>query len=293
MQIVFHLGAHCTEQERLFKCLLSNQAVLEEQGILVPDPEDYRNTLRDMATHLRGKTASTEQQNSVLEHIIGTHKTPQRLVLGWENFLSFPRWAFRKRLYPTAAERVRAFTHIFPDHKSVFYLALRNLASLLPALHTKLSNKTSWEEFTKGADLLSFRWEETVSDIALQNPGVPLHVWCDEDSPLIWYDLLMSISGCEPSTQLKNADSFPLSLMREDGVQALASYVQSRAIASPEAQRALIPHFLERYGRPERLEQDIDVPDWTQDTLTTFDEIYADDVAAIKEMSGVDFIAPP
>ena len=42
MRIVYHLGAHCTDDERLMRCLLKNRDVLSAQGIVVPGPSKYR-----------------------------------------------------------------------------------------------------------------------------------------------------------------------------------------------------------------------------------------------------------
>ena len=47
MEIVYHLGAHCTDEERLLRCLLKNRGALSAQGIVVPGPARYRNLLRD------------------------------------------------------------------------------------------------------------------------------------------------------------------------------------------------------------------------------------------------------
>ena len=55
MRIVYHLGAHCTDDERLLRCLLKNRGALAEQGIVVPSPTRYRTLLRDTAVHLQGR----------------------------------------------------------------------------------------------------------------------------------------------------------------------------------------------------------------------------------------------
>ena len=34
MRIVYHLGAHCTDEERLVRCLLKNRGLLAGQGIV-------------------------------------------------------------------------------------------------------------------------------------------------------------------------------------------------------------------------------------------------------------------
>ncbi len=38
MEIVYHLGAHCTDEDRLLRCLLKNRGILAQQGIIVPGP---------------------------------------------------------------------------------------------------------------------------------------------------------------------------------------------------------------------------------------------------------------
>ena len=52
MRIIYHLGAHCTDEERLITCLWKNRAVLGQQGIVVPAPTRYRTLLRDTAMTL-------------------------------------------------------------------------------------------------------------------------------------------------------------------------------------------------------------------------------------------------
>ena len=54
MRIVYHLGAHCTDDDRLVRCLLKNRALLADQGITVPSPTRYRKLLRDTVMQLRG-----------------------------------------------------------------------------------------------------------------------------------------------------------------------------------------------------------------------------------------------
>ena len=48
MRIVFHLGAHCTDDERLIRCLLKNRGLLAAQGIIVPGPAHYRSLIRTL-----------------------------------------------------------------------------------------------------------------------------------------------------------------------------------------------------------------------------------------------------
>ena len=68
MRIVYHLGVHCTDEDRLVRCLLKNRATLAEEGIAVPSPTRYRKLLRDAATQLRGAPASDDTAAMILDH---------------------------------------------------------------------------------------------------------------------------------------------------------------------------------------------------------------------------------
>ena len=70
MRIVYHLGAHFTDEERLLKCLLKNREVLSAHGIVVPGPKRYRNLLRDTAIQLKGNAASRDTQALILDKIM-------------------------------------------------------------------------------------------------------------------------------------------------------------------------------------------------------------------------------
>ena len=146
MEIVYHLGAHCTDEERLLRCLLKNRGALSAQGIVVPGPARYRNLLRDTAIALKGNPASRDTQALVLEQIM-EEDIAKRLILSWDSFLSYPMWSLKGRMYPTAAERVRAFSNIFPDIKAEFCIGIRNPATFLPGLFDKqLANTGGWSK---------------------------------------------------------------------------------------------------------------------------------------------------
>ena len=136
MRIVYHLGAHCTDDERLLRCLLKNRGLLAKQGIVVPGPTRYRTLLRETAVALKGQPASMDTQALVLEQIMEVDRA-ERLVLSWDSFLSYPNWALEGGLYRSAGERVRAFSQIFPQIEPEFFLAIRNPATFLPALFDK------------------------------------------------------------------------------------------------------------------------------------------------------------
>jgi len=295
MRIVYHLGAHCTDDERLLRCLLKNRAVLAEQGISVPGPTRYRNLMRDTAVALKGQPASQDTQALVLEQIMEEDQA-ERLILSWDSFLSFPPWAVDGTLYPAAADRVRAFSLIFPQIEAEFHLAIRNPATFLPAVYDKQKNHKGgtkgFAEFLKGVPPQAMRWSEMIERIITANPGVPLCIWCDEDTPLIWPEVLQAVSGHAPGTVLEDDHELLTQIMSAEGLKRMQAYLDSHTIATPEMRRRVVSAFLDKFAVPDRIRVDIDVPGWTAETVEEISAIYRRDVARIAALPGVRFIAP-
>ena len=137
MRIVYHLGVHCTDEEKLLRCLLKNRGTLAEQGIVVPGPARYRTLLRDTLATLKGETASEATQALVLEQIM--EEDPRRAASCCPTTISSPSRKGRcgAASTPADAERMRALTRIFPEIEAEFHLAIRNPATFLPALLRK------------------------------------------------------------------------------------------------------------------------------------------------------------
>lgn len=289
MRIVYHLGAHCTDEERLVRCLLKNRQVLGEQGIVVPGPARYRALLRDTAITLKGQAASRDTQALVLEQIMEEDRA-DRLILSWDNFLSFPQWALKDRLYPSAAERVRAFTQIFPEIEAEFHLAIRNPAGFLPDLYAKQRDK-SYEQFMQGTDPLLLHWSDVIEDVLDQNPDVPFTVWCDEDTPLIWPEVLQAVSGHQPDTVLEDADDLLASLMLPDGLVRMHAYLRDHPVQTVGQRRRVVSAFLDKFAIPEKIDMELDLPGWTEDTVAALTQGYEADISRIRAMPGVTFIA--
>jgi len=290
MRIVFHLGAHCTDEERLVRCLYANHVRLLAQGISVPDPARYRKLLRDTAAQLRGSEASAETQALVLSSILDAGETPDRLILSWDNFLSFPQWALRGTIYAFAGERIRAYSNVFPGEEAEFHLAIRNPATFLPALFEKQKIKT-YAEFVDGTDPMSLRWSDVIAQIRSQNPSSPLTVWCDEDTPLIWPEVLQAVSGHAPGTKLDGADELLSMIMAPEGLQRMQGYLSSHPPETVAQRRRIVTAFLDKFARADRVEMEVDLPGWTEDSVAAMSTTYRDDIARIAAMPGVTMLS--
>lgn len=290
MRIVYHLGAHCTDEERLLRCLLKNRGALAAEGIIVPGPARYRTMLRDTAVTLKGEAATSDTQSLVLDQIMDEDGA-ERLILSWDSFLSYPQWVLRGGLYPAAAERLRSFRQIFPDSETEFHLAIRNPATFLPALFQKQRGKT-YEEFIEGIDPLRLRWSDMIAAILAMNPGVPLTLWCDEDTPLIWPEVLKRVSGHSDALVLEDSDDLLATIMSPDGMARMRAYLASHPPPNEMQRRRVVSAFLDKFALPEQIEMELEMPGWTEDLVAEMTTGYERDVVRIARMPGVTFIAP-
>ena len=292
MRIVYHLGAHCTDEERLIRCLLKNRSSLAEEGILVPSPLQYRRLLRDTAMQLKGSPATDQIEAEVLRQILegDIPDGAERMILSWDSFMSFPQWVLRGRLYGFAGERIRAFTEVFPNHQAEFHLALRNPATFLPALAEKLQ-KTPADSLLEGIDPLSLRWSQVVAQIRQFSPNTPLTVWCDEDAPLIWPQVMRVVTGRTAPGPLIDEDELLGQIMVPGGLARLRAYLAQHPPTDEAQRRRIVGAFVEKMGDPERLTMRFEMGGWTEETVEAITARYVEDVERIRRMRGVTVIS--
>lgn len=289
MQIVYHLGAHCTDEERLLRCLLRNRSALAEQGISVPGPARYRTLLLDTARKLRGAPAARDTQHLVLDQIL-EGDAPDRLVLSWDNFLGYPKDALGDQLYAGAGKRMAAFRAILPDLPHEFHLALRNPATFVPAILDRIAPRGKAPEALPDPRLL--HWSDVVEALREAVPDARITVWCDEDTPLLWPEVLRAVSGHAEGTRLEDADDLLERLIGPAGVQRLNAYLASYPPADAAQRVRVVSAFLEKFASPAETEAEIEVPGWTQDLIAELTEAYDRDAARILRMDGVRMLVP-
>jgi hypothetical protein len=289
MQIVYHLGAHCTDEERLLRCLLRNRSTLAEQGIEIPGPTRYRNLLVDMARKLRGSPATRDTQAMVLDQIIETDE-PTRIVLGWDSFMGFAQSALGEHLYPGGARRMAGFRSILPDLPHEFFLALRNPATFVPAIIEKIVPRGKPPPDVP--DPMQLRWSELVLSLRAMVPDAAITVWCDEDTPLLWTTVLQAVSGHADETVLQDTDDLLERLMGPAGLQRMNAYLASHPPADAAHRSRVVSAFLDKFAAPEAVETEIEVAGWTEGLVAELTDAYDRDVARLMQMDGVRVLVP-
>ncbi|WP_212523875.1 hypothetical protein [Actibacterium sp. MT2.3-13A] len=291
MQVVYHLGVHCTDEDRLLKCLLKNRGTLAQQGIVVPSPGRYRKPLREALRGLNGNPASAEMQEMLLDAVMDEDHAA-RLVFSQETFLAAPARALDMNLfYHEAGEKTAALARLFPQAGCEFHIGIRNPATFIPALFAR-SGESDFAGFVAGIDPLSLCWSEMVARIRNATPGATLTVWCNEDTPLIWTEVLRALADHDPLTELEGSDDFLASIMSPQGLARMQDYLAGHPPLNELQRRRVVAAFLDKYALEEEIEIELDLPGWTEELVEEMTEAYEEDLFEIERMEGVRFITP-
>ena len=70
MQVILHIGVHCTDEDRLIGSLMRNEKLLEEHGTAVPHPNTYRSLLRETLFRMASTEPKPDARDIFLNDIL-------------------------------------------------------------------------------------------------------------------------------------------------------------------------------------------------------------------------------
>lgn len=291
MQIVYHIGANCTDQDRLIKSVLKNADTFADHGIKVPGPSKYRRLIRETIQKLDGALPSAGTREVLLDAIIDQEHC-NRIVMSNAKFICIHGRVFEKGAFYSQAEaKLRGLRDLFPDDELQICLAIRNPATFIPQIVTELKT-ADLDSVLDGVDPMGLRWSELITRIRAAVPDAALTVWCNEDTPLIWAQLIREMGGVGPMTRITGGFDLLSTILTQDGMKKFATYLKANPPQTETQKRKIIAAFMERYAIPEEVEDEIDLPGWTQETVNQLTALYEQDIDLIEKMDGVRFIAP-
>ncbi len=293
MQVAIHLGAHCTDDDRLLKSLLANKNALAGEGISVPGPGRYREMLQQSARKLRGKPASADLQEQIRNEILHD-RGAARVVLSDENFICVHSRIFENAmLYEKSSYKTRWLRNLFPEDEVEFHIGIRNPASFIPAAFNHPDQRYgTFKQFIAATDVMDIRWSDVILTIRENNPDCPVTVWCNEDTPLIWSEILRRLSRHKPQTRLNDDFGILKTIIRPVGLRRMNRYIAENPPNTETARRRILAAFLEKFAIEAEIEEELDAPGWTAELVEELTEIYEEDLFEIQRISGVTFLAP-
>lgn len=291
MQVVLHAGAHVTDEDRLIDCLVENAGMLAERGTIVPRPDDYRILLRDIVNAATQDKVSPNARDVILDAVLPGEEEADRLILSNDSFFGTHKMAVKRMFYPAACARLEAMRQIFPEDELELFFAVRNPATFMPALLAK-TNFNTIEDIFRGYDPYSFRWSELFERIRAQVPDIPITVWCNEDTPLIWAEVVREMAALEPTVGFEGEFSLLSEIMTESGMKRFRAYIAEHPGMSEIQKRRVISAFLDKFADDEAVEEEYDIDGWTEDKINQLTDLYEEDIYEIPRVPGVTMITP-
>lgn len=291
MQVIFHTGAHHTDDERLLKCLLRNKDDFAKHGVSVPGPSKYRSLLKEAIQAMQTSQPSPEARDVLIDAILD-EEMADRLILSNTHFFGSQRYAIvGGALYPDAAQRISHLKQLFQADQIEMFMAIRNPATFLPAV---LSNgpERRFRDAMGDKDPREIRWSDMLMQIRQAVPDIPITIWCNEDTPLIWGQIVRELAGLEHGEKIIGGFDLLAEIMSKEGMQRFRAYLHKHKGMSEMQKRRVISAFLDKFAIEDAVEEELDLAGWTDELVDEMTEIYDEDVLNIQRIPGVQMITP-
>ncbi|QUJ77352.1 hypothetical protein KDD17_04950 [Sulfitobacter albidus] len=291
MKLVLHAGVHFTEEDRLMKCLLRNAEDFSKIGVAVPGPSKYRGILRETLNAMVRAPAADGARDVLMDAILDEGDA-SRVILSDPNFFRTPKTAVQQgMLYPSAPVRMMRLVQLFAVDDVEIFIGIRNPATLLPILHRK-ATKPEPEDFWAGRVPTDIRWSEVIGLMRSSVPQAPITVWCNEDTPLIWAHIIRQMAGLPDDRKIIGGFDLLNSIMSDEGMKRFRAYLKDHPVMTEHQKRRAIAAFLDKYAVEEAVEEELDMPGWTDELVDELTEIYDADMEAIAAIPGVRLLMP-
>jgi hypothetical protein len=291
MKIALHLGPHLTDDGQIVRCLLRNRDALFAQGIEVPAPTRYRDMLLRIAGSTDPDSIADDSGAMLLDSTLDGDDT-SRVILTDPNVMAWKGGAVRRNLlYPAATQRLACLREALLDHEVELSLAIRNPASFLPAILSQLKpNQVPGVLAT--TDATALRWSQLIASIRDTWPEAALTVWCDEDTPFIWDDILGCVAGIDKPEMLEGRFDWFENVMVAGAAGRLEAFLRAHPPIDGLHRQKVIAAFLDKFCDDSKIDVDASITGWGADMIDTLSLLYDDDLADIEAIDGVTLLQP-
>ena len=293
MDILLHAGAHPTDNDTLMVSMNNNKPALDRCQVAVPDPVLYRRSLRQAMRQIGGAQFTDELRDMLYDSICGD-QPPDTLamVLSVPMLFAPPAQTVAQGVFfPQAVEKLRSAVEVFKNDRIKLFFAIRNPATYLAAL-MKTCDSNNLSAVTGGSAPETLRWSELFLRLQAHFMDMEITVWCYEDSPFVWQDVIRAVGQVPPNIAIKDTYRLYLHLLSDVGQARFVAYMNKNTNLSAEKKREVMFAFAEKFGRPEIMDQDVSITGLTQEEVDFLTGLYEDDLAKITEIPNVRLIFP-
>ncbi len=292
MKLTLQIGAHEIGNGRLVNCLLRNSGLLSEHGIEVPRPSHYRRYLLGVMNAMTSSREADRGLKNEIAVLLPQLRNCENIILADSNFSCLPHRIFENgRLYSNMDKRLGNFARLFPDFEIELNLGMRSMSNFIPAL---LSCYSSWsyDNFLQDAIPQNLMWSELVDRLRTAMPTARITVWCDEDTPLIWNDVLHQLAGLDTQIPMDGELDVMQEMLPNDGFERLSGFMNRHRPVNERARQRLLEAYLVHFGTVDDLELTVDLPGWDSTLMDQLDANYERDVKRLAGMPNVTLIRP-
>ena len=289
MQVAFHAGAHFTDNGHLLRILAENRETLRLRGIAIPDPQTYLEAFRE--TFAAAEMPHRGQRGDLIARILGDEPA-ERIVLSNAHFFG-TKWAGigNGAFYPQAGPRMAQLCEIFQGDQVELFMGIQNPGSFIPKILNALPEARR-DKIQRTTDLSALSWSGMVEQVRRMAPQAKITLWCNEDAPLIWGQILRALAGLMPGEPIRGQFALLREILTEDGRRELNARLSRNPELDELGAQELVADILQRHADQDKIEEELDFPGWSNDVIDAFTELYESDVAAIRATPGINFIAP-
>ena len=293
MRITLHIGAHHTRTPRLVGAIKSSGRALSRFNIATPSPTHYRPIISTELARLDGLPPIIDEEDAVLAQILSDAPDSAHLIMINEDWAGDRATMFKGgQLYTGIADSVSRVVELFSQHDVHISMGIRNPAFLINAALSVPSTPASLNWFLKSNDPMDLSWVAPVDALQKALPDVPLTLWCEEDTPLIWPRIIRQIANIPDDTPIVGGLAALTDALKPEGITRFRAFLRNHTLTSPQQYERAVLAFLDKYANESVMTASCSVPGWTAQTVHDLSLNYEDDIATLAARETVTFILP-
>ena len=290
MRLVFHLGAHGTDDGLIAGWIASNRSAFEQQGMIAPPPRLFLNRLSQVLDAERD-TDPLQREEALLRGL-GASGRCRWLAVSAPGLIGASSDVITEQGFyvKDVARRLYALRSFFPRSQITVLLAVRRASGFLSAILP--DDPEAAPALMPMLDGETLPWAQLVVAIRRHMPQARLVVWRHEDLGAVWPDVLAQLTrpnSALPPTGLLDFANLTLS---QEARLRLRRYLAVNTPTTAGQLRKLAAVFAERYGPAPRPHQRDDLPGWTAHEFERLDRGYGTEWDDIVGTQGVEVLLP-
>ncbi|RLK08292.1 hypothetical protein [Ruegeria conchae] len=291
MQMVIQAGAHFTDHDPLLNLLQANVQLVAESHAAFWGMRPFRKIFRP-ALKPAADRPSHQDTRARFQKLMPQGQQVDRAILSSALYLGERASIIMDgQFYANAGQRMSYMDHLFSDSSVELFVGLRNPGSFIPKVLMLLSAPER-EHIVATTDLSCLSWLAMIEDIRDLAPDVKITLWSNEDSPLILGDIARALVGLPADTQLDQEYALLSSLISDLGKQELKGLREQQRPPNDPIFRGRLAQIFQQHALTGAIEEEVELPGWSEDIIAAFTELYEQDLARLRTMPDLRFLNP-